>query len=286
MNSVNVNDSDVTILWHLKSYSHKSFKDKILSNIDKLSEEELLAFTFTAVLGDGYADVEKLKINGRVYEEAVVKITMSDEKYKAWEPLLMRLKGMGFNWSPVPANDGVVDVRFYGGNAINLARAMINALPQFLRDVFDALNFDKWERIKRIAEMEVKFRRGEMQVVIAGYGFTVDVQEGTVALEHKAKDDAEVKIIVNTLRARYGDEFHAYVNRSSKYLVIRIPMRVFRKYEDIKAQVIKVLCKKLEKAKDERRRQIITKHLMRLTTPTKGAAAANHPNRGLYSDQA
>ena len=37
--------------------------------------------------------------------------------------------------------------------------------------------------------------------------------------------------------------------------------------------IIQVLCRKLEKAKDEKKRQIIIKHLKRLTAPTKGAAA-------------
>mgnify|MGYP001770810735 CR=1 FL=1 len=51
-------------------------------------------------------------------------------------------------------------------------------------------------------------------------------------------------------------------------------MYVFERYEDIKAQVIEVLCRKLEKMKDERKRRIITKHLRRLA-PTKGAAAVD-----------
>ena len=53
---------------------------------------------------------------------------------------------------------------FYGSNAIDLARAMISVLPPILRDVLDALSFEKWERIKRIAVMKMKYRKGEMQI--------------------------------------------------------------------------------------------------------------------------
>ena len=93
--AVNINEDGVTITWHLRT-NHKPLKGKILGNAGKLSEEESLAFTFTVVLGDGWEDVVKPIINGRVYDEAVIKITMSGEEFKRWEPLLMQLKSMGF----------------------------------------------------------------------------------------------------------------------------------------------------------------------------------------------
>ncbi|WP_460172906.1 hypothetical protein [Vulcanisaeta sp. JCM 14467] len=277
--AVNVNEGGLTITWRLRT-NHDPLKGRVLNDVEKLGEEELLAFTFTAVLGDGYADVEELKINGRVYDEAVIAIAMSGEKFKRWEPLLEKLKGMGFNWGSVPINNSVINVRFYSGNAINLARAMINVLPPILKDILDALGFDKWVRIKRIAEMEVKFRRGEMRITVTGYGFTVHVQKGTVELEHWMKSDVEVDEVIKALKAVYGNGLQARVNtrKSGKYRVVTIPMHVFERYEDIKAQVVKVLCRKLERVKDERKKQIITKHLRRLT-PTKGAVAVEHPNR-------
>ncbi|GAB6944457.1 hypothetical protein [Vulcanisaeta sp. JCM 14467] len=67
---------------------------------------------------------------------------------------------MGFrSGKPNLINGNEIEVRFYGSNAIDLARTMINALPPILRDILDALAFEKRERIKRIAEMELKFRR-------------------------------------------------------------------------------------------------------------------------------
>ena len=272
VNAININEDNVAVIWRLRSNNHKSLKGAILNNANKLSKEELLAFMCTATLGDGDASIKN--VNG--YSEAVIRIVMSNEN--AWRPLLMRLKGMGFNCGkPEPAGGGAVYVPFHGSSAIDLVKAMISILPSILRDVLDALDFEKWERIKRIAEMEVKFKIGESRIVVAGYGFTVNIQKNTVILAHKAWDEVEVESVIEALRARYGDEFHAYVNKSGKYLVIRIPMRVFKGHDDIKAQVIEVLCRKLKRAKDEEKRRTIIKHLIRLTAPTKGAAAVSGP---------
>ena len=120
--------------------------------------------------------------------------------------------------------------------------------------------------------MEVRWRRGESQVIVAGLKFTVYVREGDVRLEHRARDDVEVEKVIKALKAVYGDRFAINVYKSGKYLDIVIPMYVFERYDEIRRQVIEVLCRKLEKTKDEKKRRIITKHLRRLT-PTKGAAA-------------
>ena len=81
--------------------------------------------------------------------------------------------------------NNAVKIPFCCSNAIGLSRAMMAVLPPILRDILDALSFEKWERIKRIAEIEVKYRRGEMQINVAGYGFTVNVQKGSVRLVHR-----------------------------------------------------------------------------------------------------
>ena len=284
IDAVNLNENSMTIRWRLRS-SHDSLKGKILNNVDKLGEVGILAFTFTAVLGDGWADVAKVVINGRAYDEAVIEIAMSDEKFEMWRPLLDKLKEMGFRSSkPSLVNGDEVEVRFYGSNAIDLARAMINALPSILRDILDALAFEKWNNLRRIAEMELKWRRGEMRITVAGYEFTVHVQKGTVELVHRARDDVEVEEVINALRAVYSIELQFNVYRSGKYRVVAFLASVFEKYSDIKEQVIRVLCRKYERTKDERKRQEIIKTLRRLT-PTEGAIAAEYLNRGLCPNQ-
>ena len=276
IDAINVNESDVSITWYLKT-TVEALKGKILKNVGKLSKEEVLAFMFTAVLGDGSAEIIKVIRNGRVYDEAVIKMTMSDERYKVWEPLFDRLRRIGFrSGKPSLSNSNVVNVRFNSGNAIDLARAIINVLPPVLRDIFDALAFEKWERIKRIAEMELKFRKGGMQVDVTGYRFTVAVYGGTVVLIHQVRDGVEAEKVIDALKVKYGNEFYAYINKRGKYLAVIVPAYVVEKYDDIKEQVIEVLCRRLGKTKDEKKKEEIAKAIKRLA-PTKGDGSGQRP---------
>ena len=50
-------------------------------------------------------------------------------------------------------------------------------------------------------------------------------------------------------------------------------MHMFEEYSNIKEQVIKVLCRKLEKTKDDRKRQAIIKHLSASHSQRETAAA-------------
>ncbi|GAB6945281.1 hypothetical protein [Vulcanisaeta sp. JCM 14467] len=78
------------------------------------------------------------------------------------------------------------------------------------------------------------------------------------------------------MRARYGDEFAVNIHKSGRYRVVAIPAYIFEKYDDIKAQVIEVLCRRLGKTKDEGKRQNIIMILRRLA-PT-GAAMTRLPS--------
>ncbi len=246
--TVNVNKRDVKITWYLRANSHKPLKGLSLKDANKLSMEEILAFTLTAVLGDGSAHIKK-----------IIEIAISGKKFEKWKPLLNRLWGMGFKWNthPKDPNANIIKVRFLSNYAINLARSMVIVLPPILRDILDALNFKKWTNIRRIAEMEVKRRKGESQIEIVGIKFTLNVQKSTVVLERKAKNEVEVKRILNMLKIKYGDEFIKYIhiNRSGKYLVVVIPVRLIERYDDIKEQVVEILCRKYHKVKDERKRR-------------------------------
>ena len=48
-------------------------------------------------------------------------------------------------------------------------------------------------------------------------------------------------------------------------LDVVIPAYALEKYEDIKEQVIETLCRRFKRTKDQKRRQIIIKHLTRLS---------------------
>ncbi|WP_460173909.1 hypothetical protein [Vulcanisaeta sp. JCM 14467] len=90
---------------------------------------------------------------------------------------------------------------------------------------------------------------------------------------HNARDETEARKIIEILTSKYGNVFYAYVNKGGKYLLVRVPMRVFTRYDDIKKQVVEVLCRKYERAKSEEKRRETLIALRRLTAPTEGAAA-------------
>ena len=75
----------------------------------------------------------------------------------------------------------------------------------------------------------------------------------TLVLVRWTKDEAETKKVIETLKAKYGVEFYAYVNKSGKCLTVTIPMYVIEKYDDIKKHVVEVLCRKYNKVKDEKK---------------------------------
>ncbi|WP_054856936.1 hypothetical protein [Vulcanisaeta sp. JCM 16159] len=226
--------------------------------------EELLAFMFTTVLGDRSADIQRIIVNGHTYDEAMIIITMSSDKFSNWKPILDRLWDMGFKWHRYP-NVNIIHVMFLSGYVIDLARAMISVLSLILHDILDALNFEKWNEITRIAKIEMNWRGGGSQVIVASYKFTVNILKGTFELVRPVKDKAEADKVINTLK-KYGYELHARINKHGKYLAVKISARFIERYSDIKAQVIEVLCRKLEKTKSERKRMEIIKAIIRLAS--------------------
>ena len=267
INAVNINENDVKIVWYLRS-RHKSLKGIIPKNAEKLSKEVLLSFMFTVVLGDGNVRIERYVDNGRTYDKPIIRLTMSRKKFAMWNQLLERLREMGFIHGKPISRRNTIEVEFYSSIAINLANAMISTLPPIIRDILDALSFKKWMNLRQIATMELKYRKGASQVIVAGYGFTVNIRKNTIKLLHWEKDETGINEVLNALKMRYGDEFarRVRVNRSGRRLVVVIAMGVFEKYDDIKRQVVKVLHQKYEEAKDEIKRQIIAKYLKRLTS--------------------
>ena len=62
---------------------------------------------------------------------------------------------------------------------------------------------------------------------------------------------------------RYG--YEARVNKHGKRFAVKISAKFVERHGEIKEQVIEVLCRKLENTKDEEKKQIIIKHIKRLT---------------------
>lgn len=257
ISAINVNASGITITWRLIAKEYHSLKDCAFKIAEQLNKDALLGFIFTAILGDGTVDIKHIA-HGNV--EPVIYITMSSSKFDKWKPVINRLD---IKWWGLKTKDRIF---FFSSNAIDLARSIINVLPPVLSDILDTLKIKKWINLKQIARMEMKFKIGENQVNIANVKFTVNIHKSTIELIHKARNENEIKEIVEILRNIYGENFAINMRKSSKYLVIAIPAYVFEKYEDIRKQVIQVIYRKLEKTKDEKKRQIMIKYLSRLTS--------------------
>ena len=54
-----------------------------------------------------------------------------------------KLSNMGFKWHLKPIDQGAVRAAFKHSNAIDLAKAIINALLPMLKDILDALADEK-----------------------------------------------------------------------------------------------------------------------------------------------
>ena len=206
---------------------------------------------------------------------------ISSRKFKKWISLLDRLSELGFRWNldPDPRGD-IFYVKFNSGYAVDLAKAMINVAPELLKDILDAFNVKKWEDLKDVANLRVKFRKIGSQVVVAGVKFTVDVQKWTIRLRRQVNDYERVKEILDKLKNEYGDEFVNQISayKYGNYYIITIPASLIEKHESIREQVIKVLQEKLKNTNDKKRKQIITKHLTRLTTYTENRTTTNMHN--------
>ena len=265
--TINVNRNSITVRWNL--VSNESYEGSILKIARKLSIDSLMSFMITALLGDGSVLSRK---------KAAIKITISSRKFKKWVSLLDRLSELGFRWNldPDPRGD-IFYVKFNSGYAVDLAKAMINVAPELLKDILDAFNVKKWEDLKEVANLRVKFRKIGSQVVIAGVKFTVDVQKWTIRLRRQVNDYERVKEILDKLKNEYGDEFVNQISayKYGNYYIITIPASLIEKHESIREQVIKVLQEKLKNTNNEKRKQIITKHLTRLTTYIENRTTTN-----------
>ena len=255
INAISVNVRDVSILWYLGANDYTSYKDHVFEIAKNLNDEALLAFMFAAVLGDGYAGVKKPRI----------RLVISASKLDMWGPILNKLDSMGFKARQDPLRN-TFKITYTSGYAIDLARAMINALPSVFIDLLNALGIKKWLDIRQVANTEVRFRLGESRVLVGGEAFTVAVSRGSVMLVRRVRDWVEVEKILERLRSNYGNDFisEVRVHRSGGYLVVTIPARLVKAFDDVKAHVVEVLCKKYWRAKDDGTRREIIKALSRL----------------------
>ena len=126
--------------------------------------------------------------------------------------------------------------------------------------------------LKKIAK-KMKFGMGKMRIDVASIKFALHVQNATLRLIHHTNEE-EVNKVIKKLKSTYSD-IEVKVNNSARRKAIVIPRYVLEKYNDIKEQVIDVLCRKLEKTKDEEKKQIIAKTPKEICTHKRGRPRHN-----------
>lgn len=257
ISGVNVAMNSVSIEWGLLSYEYRSLKDSVFGEAERLDERGLAGFMLSAILGDGTVNIEHKQDQDYVIPR--IYITMSKTKFEQWKNIADKIS---IRWWAPKTQDRIY---YHGSNAIKLAKWIITATPPILQDLIDALNIPKWNTLNQIANMKVKYIKGESQVEIAGVKFTVNIMGSSIELRHKAKDKDAVKKIIEILKSIYGDEFIDKVRtgKDRKYEVIRIPMSLIVKYENLKRLAIQVICRKLSDADEKKKKQLI-KALMKL----------------------
>lgn len=255
---INVNEHDVSITYFITT-DYVARKYSILKDAEKFDDRELLAFILGAYLGDGSVTMEQGKKGNSVYNKYTITLSMSSEEFEMWRPILEKLR-KDFRWGKSESKNAVY-IRFYSGVATDLAKAVIGALPMSIRNILDSLDFEKWRKLKIVAEMRPKFRLGD-RALISGYEFTVHVHSGTIELMHYEKDENAAKKVREELAIKYGNLVSIY--RTGRRLAVVIPVLLIEKYDEIKREVIKTICRKIEKTEDEKRRTELIKALRRL----------------------
>lgn len=248
--SVNVNADSITIVWWLRTDNYSSLKKSVFKIVRKCFDDgQLMEFLFTAILGDGSAKNYVYRGVKRPF------IMISTKKYKRWKAILRKI-GLR-HWEPNTNQHGVVMITYCCSNAIELARRIVNALPPEVQDLLDALNVDKWVEIKQIAQQEIKWRPGEMKMMVFGIELSLHViSKNSMELIYYTFDGDEANIIYNELKSmlkdivdgepcrirQYGKRYEVVITWATlKVLVARNC--------DIRMQIIQVLRRRHENVK-------------------------------------
>lgn len=238
INAVNVNKSDVAIKWKLRARCCYSIKRCALSDALKYDDGAFLTFILAIILGDG--DVTLSWRSNSV--EPIVKFTINAEEFEKseeWKQILNRLELLGIMWSKDDTRRDRVVIVIRSSYAINLVRKIIEALPPVINalfDVLEALGFEKWSKIKEVANTELRFKTGVWQVEIGGVKFSISIPHSyALVLRVKRCDPIEAQRIIDRIRMIYGEDFEIKTRRNNKGCIeIKIPWNEIKRRDDIK----------------------------------------------------
>ncbi|ADY02426.1 hypothetical protein VMUT_2230 [Vulcanisaeta moutnovskia 768-28] len=260
---INVNKSNITMVWQLRAHDHKSLKLTALNNAIRLDNVAFLIFILAVILGDGDVTIEPL--NNSV--KPMIRLAISSIRFENWRLILDRLKTMSIEWSKIESS-GKIDVVISTNYAIDLAKLIIGALPLLMRaflDILENLGLEKWSNLKLIANMKLNRRKGNAQIEIAGIKFTVRVTRSAVELQVLRKNETEADEIIKQVKNVYGKDFDIRKRKYDNKIKIIIPWVEILKHDDIKAKVVAKLYEMLNRIKDDKGRKWIIKNIRKLT---------------------
>ncbi|MGC8607636.1 MAG: hypothetical protein ACP5GZ_07655 [Vulcanisaeta sp.] len=260
---ININKSNITMIWQLRAYDHESLKLTALSDAIKLDSVAFLIFMLAVILGDGDVTIEPLN-NG---VKPMIRLTIGSLEFENWRLILNRLKTMGIQWSKIESG-GKIDVVISTNYAIDLAKLIISALPPLMRaflDILENLGLKKWSSLKLIANMELNRRKGNAQIEIAGVKFSVRVTRSAVELQVLRKNETETDKIIEQVKNMYGKDFDIRKRKYNNKVKITIPWVEIIRHDDIKVKVVVKLYEMLNRVKDDKRRKWIINNIRKLT---------------------
>lgn len=266
INGIDINKNSVTIKWYLNAYNYSSLKTEPLNVVKTFDETALFNFMFTAILGDG--DVTFLRDKNRI--KPIIRLSLNPKECDDWEAVFNALKSFGINLRTGDSAKGETQVRIRGSNAIKLARMVINTVPPIIKTLLDALNADKWIRLKQMANMELgqSHKRGISLIKIGDIGLSVSINDrGYVTLRLNRRNEEEInkaKVFLESLGLKEDLDYGVRPNNGGYRLIIY--HETILRNEWLRQPTLKKLHEMMERAgNNEKRRRKIMKAIQKLS---------------------
>ena len=257
----------VKIIWKVRTNDYNA---KLILTRQPMTIEDFLIAFFAAILGDGSITIVKSK--GKEYPEMY--LSGSRTKIKWWLKVLKSLDVQrsikSITWHEYDVDYETKRIVLYSSSVKNFLRMVYDIItaksPMLLGilNILAELDAEKLRRFNKTLTIDMR-RKGGSSVLIGGVRFTVRVAK-SFSLRCYSKDNR----CIEALRL-YGVDVN---NHSNEVIVPEyIIDEIVKKDNDVRRQLIEILCHKYEEADNEKKQRIL-KLLMKYA-PTKGAAAVS-----------
>ncbi len=215
ISGINLNENDIAVTWHLVSRNRRAkIKSKtiVIKNVRKFTDENFLIFILFVVLGDGDVDVK----------EKTIRFTVGHIKYKQWNDIINRIKGLGFKDHD---RRTAYTFKVKSSKAITLAQSWFNNLS--IRTMIEDLSLlhdaDKLRNLITLANTKAR-PKGKSMIEVAGIKMSIHINScgSYIRLRTLRKKREDAVTIQERLRsagfdARFRElkgKFEVYINQS------------------------------------------------------------------------